>query len=210
MTSQIGYLKLLIARSILSGPLDFEIKRVAYISKELLFKKIMESLCLFIAIYFCVLLILCNVNGNKFWQGFNYYGVLGFLPIFSKWLILENITLSKTNVIFQKSIPSTTNPRVGELETGFFIPVFLLEMLDYVADTGSADSHVIPTTWMLHDMMNGHMFLNSYRSSIVKFRLMKPFMELAEWGWQSWNLADSGNRYGSPVKGLLGYVVLHK
>ena len=29
MTSQIGYLKLLIARSILSGPLDFEIKRVA-------------------------------------------------------------------------------------------------------------------------------------------------------------------------------------
>ena len=29
MTSQIGYLKLLITRSILSGPLDFEIKRVA-------------------------------------------------------------------------------------------------------------------------------------------------------------------------------------
>ena len=27
MTSQIGYLKLLITRSILSGPLDFEIKR---------------------------------------------------------------------------------------------------------------------------------------------------------------------------------------
>ena len=31
MTSQIGYLKLLITRSILSGPLDFEIKRVACI-----------------------------------------------------------------------------------------------------------------------------------------------------------------------------------
>ena len=29
MTSQIGYLKLLITRRILSGPLDFEIKRVA-------------------------------------------------------------------------------------------------------------------------------------------------------------------------------------
>ena len=29
MTSQIGYLKLLITRSILSGPVDFEIKRVA-------------------------------------------------------------------------------------------------------------------------------------------------------------------------------------
>ena len=29
MMSQIGYLKLLITRSILSGPLDFEIKRVA-------------------------------------------------------------------------------------------------------------------------------------------------------------------------------------
>ena len=31
MTSQIGYLKLLITRSILSGPPDFEIKRVACI-----------------------------------------------------------------------------------------------------------------------------------------------------------------------------------
>ena len=31
MTSQIGYLKLLITRSILSSPLDFEIKRVACI-----------------------------------------------------------------------------------------------------------------------------------------------------------------------------------
>ena len=31
MTSQIGYLKLLITRSILSGPLNFEIKRVACI-----------------------------------------------------------------------------------------------------------------------------------------------------------------------------------
>ena len=33
-TSQVGYLKLLISRSILSGPLDFEIKRVACISKK--------------------------------------------------------------------------------------------------------------------------------------------------------------------------------
>ena len=33
MTSQTGYLKLLITRSILSGPLDFEIKRVACIRK---------------------------------------------------------------------------------------------------------------------------------------------------------------------------------
>ena len=32
MTSQIGYLKLLITRSILFGPLDFEIKRVACIN----------------------------------------------------------------------------------------------------------------------------------------------------------------------------------
>ena len=32
MTSQVGYLKLLISRSILSGPLDFEIKRVACIT----------------------------------------------------------------------------------------------------------------------------------------------------------------------------------
>ena len=32
LTSQVGYLKLLISRSILSGPLDFEIKRVACIS----------------------------------------------------------------------------------------------------------------------------------------------------------------------------------
>ena len=34
MTSQIGYLKLLITRSILSGPLDFEIKRVACTSSK--------------------------------------------------------------------------------------------------------------------------------------------------------------------------------
>ena len=35
MTSQIGYLKLLITRSILSGPLNFEIKRVACIFVEM-------------------------------------------------------------------------------------------------------------------------------------------------------------------------------
>ena len=40
MTSQIGYLKLLITRSILSGPLDFVIKRVAciFIVSSVLFK----------------------------------------------------------------------------------------------------------------------------------------------------------------------------
>ena len=37
MTSQIGYLKLLITRSILSGPLDFEIKRVACIMTDFSF-----------------------------------------------------------------------------------------------------------------------------------------------------------------------------
>ena len=34
MTSQIGYLKLLITRSILSGPLDFEVKRVTCINTK--------------------------------------------------------------------------------------------------------------------------------------------------------------------------------
>ena len=41
--SQIGYFKLLITRGILSGPLDFEIKRVACITQDLDFISIRGS-----------------------------------------------------------------------------------------------------------------------------------------------------------------------
>ena len=36
--------------------------------------------------------------------------------------------------LFQKFIPSTTNPRIREHETGFFISVFLLEVADGTGD----------------------------------------------------------------------------
>ena len=46
MTSQVGYLKLLISRSILSGALDFEIKRVAF--RSALVRELLSNNLLFV------------------------------------------------------------------------------------------------------------------------------------------------------------------
>ena len=66
MTSQIGYLKLLITRCILSGPLDFEIKRVACI---FFFFSYLDYHCLIFFIYFVF-------NNIKFWKPFGISSVM--------------------------------------------------------------------------------------------------------------------------------------